>query len=809
MENAIYPAHIKDSRDGLKQEIQTVEDHCIRTAQYARDNAADAGLGSSAYLAGVLHDMGKFTEKFRGYIMAAARCERVIRGSVNHTFAGVRYIYSDLKRQSERPFDGVISDLLAYAIGAHHGQFDCIGEDGEDGFEHRVQEDGIHYEEARDNYLIHCKNAEQLSALYQEVYQELEPVIELVIEPVRELTQKLIASGRDPKQIYNNMNFYFGALARLLQSSVIDGDRTDTAEFMGNIRYPGKQRDMRTLWERQLRYVEEKLEQFSHESPINRSRKSISDQCRIAAEDKPGIYALNVPTGAGKTLCSLRFALAHAKHWNQSRILFVTPLLSILEQNADVIHQFIEDHSLILEHHSNVVQPQEYADCLNQNELLTETWDAPIIITTLVQLLNTMFSGETGCIRRFHALCNAVIVIDEVQSVPSKLLTMFNQMVQFLCKIGGATVVLCSATQPAFDHADYPITMNIRNMVPHDSAVWEPFHRTDIIEMPPCRLDELPERIREVADRVKSVLLICNRKDESEQMFRILSEEYKCYHLSAAMCMEHRRRTLEQVKNAIAEKQKAPIICISTQVMEAGVDISFGAVIRLLAGMDSVVQAAGRCNRNHESSQPAPVYIINCSDEKLGHLEDISRGKDASIQLLYQYQKKPELYQNDLSSDAAIRQYYQYLYDAMPQHYQDNPIRGHRYTGFSLLSSNETLLSLVKKPKHVLRQAFRLAGKNFRIFGDDTLDVIVPYEEGKDIIAELCSEAARYHLPELLQKAKGYTVSLYPYQKRLMEKKRAILRVAPEIDAYFLLEGFYDPDTGVTTGEQMNDYLEV
>lgn len=809
MDNVIYPAHIKGGRDGLKQEIQSVEEHCTHTAQYARDSVAGVRLGSSAYLAGVLHDMGKFTEKFREYITAAARHEHVVRGSVNHTFAGVRYIYSDLKRQSEGSRDVLISDLLAYAAGAHHGQFDCIGEDGEDGFEHRIQADGIHYEEARDNYLTYCKNAEQLSALYQEAYQELGVVIDLVIASAKELQKELIASGKDPRMAYHNIQFHFGALARLLQSAVIDGDRTDTAEFMGNIRYPDRQRDMRIVWERQLRYVEEKLAQFSHESPINRSRKRISDQCRTAAEDQPGIYALNVPTGAGKTLCSLRFALAHAKHWNQSRILFVTPLLSILEQNAEVIHQFIEDQDLILEHHSNVVQPQEYADCLNQNELLAEAWNAPIIITTLVQLLNTMFSGETSCIRRFHALCNAVIVIDEVQSVPDRLLTMFNQMVQFLCKVCKATVVLCSATQPAFGHADDPITMNIRNMVPYDPAIWEPFRRTNIMEMPSCRLDELPGRVREVAACVGSVLLICNRKDESEQMFRILSEEYKCYHLSAAMCMEHRRRTLEQVKTAIAEKSETPIICVSTQVMEAGVDISFGAVIRLLAGMDSVVQAAGRCNRNHESSQPAPVHIVNCPDEKLGHLEDISRGKDASIQLLYQYQKRPELYQNDLSSDAAVRQYYLHLYNAMPQHYQDYPIRGHRYTGFSLLSSNETLLLLAQEAKHMLQQAFRLAGKNFRIFGDDTLDVIVPYGEGKEIIAELCSEAARYHLPELLQKAKGYTVSLYPYQKKLMEEKHAILRVAPEIDAYFLLEGFYDPDTGVTTGGQMNDYLEV
>lgn len=206
--------------------------------------------------------------------------------------------------------------------------------------------------------------------------------------------------------------------------------------------------------------METKLDQFPQDSPIDRARRAISDQCRQAAQQPGGVFRLNVPTGGGKTLSSLRFALAHARRHRKQRIIFTSPLLSILEQNAAVIRAYIQDDSLILEHHSNLVRTAEDGQKLDERELLTETWESPIILTTLVQLLNTLFSGKTTAIRRFHSLCGSVIVIDEVQTVPSKMLSLFSLAVNFLAEICGATVVLCPPPSPV------PSRLSTRSMAP-------------------------------------------------------------------------------------------------------------------------------------------------------------------------------------------------------------------------------------------------------------------------------------------------------------------------------------------------------
>lgn len=798
----VYPAHIRRCPDGT-YDVQTVEQHCRSTAIYAEEYLKIVGLGKCAYLAGLLHDCGKFSPQFRSYIIAASNNENVRRGAVTHSSSGVRLLFEDLSAKRKRSLDNLVVEIIGYAIGAHHGQFDCINEDGDSGFDNRIRgvgnfcDESSHYGEIRRNFLEKCVSADQLVACYDVSYCEIERLSKEILEKdglVKSIEQSTLC-------------FYFGALARLIQSAVIDGDRTDTAEFMNNVSYPHDLEDKEKVWSDQLFYAEKKIRDFPNNSAINRSRQLISDTCRKAAENTPGLFELNIPTGAGKTLCSLRFALAHAKKWNKSKIIFVSPLLSILEQNAKVIRDYIEDQSLILEHHSNVVQPEEFdRDRLNASELLIETWNSPIIITTLVQLLNTMFSGKTSCIRRFHALCEAVIIIDEVQSVPNNLLTMFNHMVQFLSGVCGATIVFCSATQPAFQEANYPITMNIRQMVPYDPHVWEPFVRTKIESLPPCSLEDLSNQIENVIAQTRSLLIVCNKKSESEQLFRTLSSKYQCYHLSAAMCMEHRRGVLEEVKTAIKEGKQDTVICISTQVIEAGVDISFEMVIRLMAGMDSIVQAAGRCNRNHESDSIRPVYMINCMDENLNYLHDIRRGKDATIQLLYEYEQFPGKFDREVSSKKAIDTYYRNLYREMPEEYQDDLIPNKSYTVFSLLSRNEKMTG---KEYQLLRQAFRLAGKYFSVFGDDTLDVIVPYKKGKEIIADLCSENVKSNLRELLREARNYTVTLYPYQKKALESKNAIIRMSNNLDVYCLAEGFYEPDTGVVFDEQKNGYLGV
>jgi CRISPR-associated endonuclease/helicase Cas3 len=569
--------------------------------------------------------------------------------------------------------------------------------------------------------------------------------------------------------------------------------------------------DLRSTWSSCLARAEKKLSRFPSDSAINRARKIFSEQCRNAADQDGGIFRLNIPTGSGKTLASLRFALAHAAKWNKSRLIFVSPLLSILDQNAQVLREYIQDDSLILEHHSNVVRSEAGGEitCGTDSELLTESWEAPIIITTLVQLLDTMFSGKTSCIRRFHALAGSVIIIDEVQTVPNCMLTLFNLAVNFLSQICGATVVLCSATQPCLEQTVHPIKVRIRDIIPYDEALWQPFHRTVISNAGFRRLQDIPSFALEQMDRVSSLLIVCNTKAEAAYLYNALSGQgYTCFHLSASMCMSHRRQVLSDMEAMHTTAGTRKHICISTQVIEAGVDISFQCVIRLTAGLDNIIQSAGRCNRNGEQPYPAAVYTVQCDGENLSHLSDIERAKNATVSLLAQFDNYPEKFQNDLSSDEAVQYYYNRLYRELPRYFQDYKVKD-KPSIFSLLSLNKEYVE--SETGYVLNQAFKEAGGLFQVFDDASEDLIVPYGDGIECITELCSERAKYdseYLHSVLERAKPYTVSVFEYQKKRLEKQNGFYPVCDN-KVLILRQKYYNDAVGLVLDGEQNDYLEV
>lgn len=363
---------------------------------------------------------------------------------MNHTFAGVRFLletYHDASGANR--LEDVVCELLAYAAGAHHGIYDIGNETQENGFLRRKTASGIEYEEAMENFTKYCASQTEIDQLFQAAVHELTPVFELLCN---------IATSED------EMQFYIGLLCRLLLSSVIEGDRRDTAEFMSGTQFSAEPVNFSELWSQCLHTMEKKLNTLPLQQPIQQARRRISEQCKASAALPPGIYRLNVPTGSGKTLSSLRFALAHALQYEKQRIFFISPLLSILDQNGSVIRSFLQNDSLILEHHSNIIREASLSsdELLSAQELLIENWSAPITITTLVQLLHTLFSEKTACVRRMHALCNRVIIIDEIQTVPTKLLTLFHLALSFLSTVCGTTILLCSATQPCSEYAAHP-----------------------------------------------------------------------------------------------------------------------------------------------------------------------------------------------------------------------------------------------------------------------------------------------------------------------------------------------------------------
>lgn len=795
-----YLAHICPASEDCPKRVQTVEEHCRKTAEYAAQTLEAVSLSACGYLAGLLHDAGKYTAAFQDYLKRSVAGEKLPRGSVNHTFAGPRFLFSRYHRMELGDFADTAAELLFLAAASHHGLFDCIGENKEDGFQHRLTKEGIGYKEAIDNFSWHCAKEEELDQIFQAARKELTLVL-----------NRLLAMT-DPKEenAEDETAFYAGLLARLLTSAVMEGDRRDTAEFMRLAQFPPVQnaKELQQLWGNSLARVEEKLGEVSMDSPISRARKEISDRCRKAADLPGGIYRLNVPTGSGKTLSSLRYALAHAEKHGKRRIIFTSPLLSILDQNAKEIRNYLQDDSLILEHHSNLIQTKEDPEQLDQRELLLETWNSPVIITTLVQLLNTLFSGKTSSIRRFHALCGSVIVIDEVQTVPSKMLTLFSLAVNFLTELCGATVVLCSATQPCVEETSHPIHGPIRELVPFDPVLWQVFRRTEILDKGELSLEEIAAFARELLETKDSLLIVCNKKAEAETIFTALKEgDFSLFQLSASMCMDHRKSTLEHLQNSLKNKTQKTV-CVSTQVIEAGVHISFSCVIRLAAGMDSVIQTAGRCNRNGElKGALAPVHIVRCRNEKLTNLPDIQHGKDASLALLSEFSQCPEKYGGSLDSHQAIQYFYRALYRSFAEGHQDFKTAGYPSL-FSLLSQNETYTDGVEEAFY-FRQAFHLAGSLFQVFEENTRDVIVPYGKGAELIKDLCSARAQNdpnYLKKLLAQAKPFTVSLYQYQLQQLTKEGVLI---PLPGNAFGLHGHYNDQTGFFMESSIFGFEEV
>ncbi len=804
-------AHIR--KEGSECDFQTLSEHNRATAEYARAALEDIGLGTTAYLAGLIHDAGKATKKFQDYLHKAVEGDAV-RGSVNHTFAGVRYIltnYHDAEKWGD--YAPLTSEFIAFAAGAHHGLFDCVDPNMKLGFQHRIEKKDIGYDEAIENFFNDCVSKDELDRLFTESTKEIETFVLRAISALNEESTSFVEESC----------FMLSMVARLIASAVIEGDRRDTAEFMQNIKFPNMltSKEHVELWNKLSIQVDAVLDAMPADKKIDRARQNISKQCRAFAAKPGGIYRLNVPTGAGKTLSSLRFALAHAATQNKKRIIFTSPLLSILEQNADVIREHIKDDSIILEHHSNVIRSSDNEERLDYVDLLTDiktaTFESPIIITTLFQLLSILFDGKTTYVRRLHALCDSIIVIDEVQTVPSHLLSLFNLAVSFLSVACGVTIVLCSATQPCSEAANHQIAGRIEEMVPYNQEIWDAFRRTKLTDVGSYSLEELPKLAAENLNDADSLLIVCNKKAEAENIYQALPDIYNKFYLSAAMCVAHRRKVLAELQQALKENNGSKkIVCVSTQVIEAGVDISFARVIRLLAGMDSMVQSAGRCNRNGESEELAPVQLVRCAGENLSHLTEIKSGKDATMALLEEYKQNSDKFDDDLTSNKAIEYYYRNLYKNMPNGLQDGTVEvdGRKTTLFSMLSENNDFLDMSISPEcgeFCLRQAFKTAGREFKVYDTDTTDAIVPYGEGKNIISKMLSldlQRDYKKIKELIEQAKPYTVSIYSWQRKQLEVEKGMISLWDD-RVRILEDGYYNESTGFVIKRGLLEFKEV
>lgn len=757
--------------NGIRKE-QSLRAHCVQTAEYAAACVENIGFHHMAYLAALLHDMGKATKKYNNYLEAAFLGEAVVRGSVNHTFAGVIYILENFHAESASPMDKLTAEIISYAIGSHHGLFDCVDLEGKNGFLHRLQKDKAElcYEEAQYNFLQYVADKEEIGHLFRKATEEFWTLYQKILIDNEKKSQKVF--------------FQIGLLARLLLSCVIYGDRRDTAEFMEGI---NSLKIKPVSWPSEKEYLEQKLSQFDNISPINQVRSIISEQCLKTAEKPTGIYRLSVPTGAGKTLSTLRYALAHAERFHKKKIIFIIPLLSVLEQNAKIIQEYVQDKNLILEHHSNVVIEKESEGDnaeLDEYEILTENWESPIVISTLVQFLNILFTHKTSAVGRLRALCDSVIIIDEVQSIPQKTIAIFNMAINFLSIYCNATIVFSSATQPCLEKLDWSIKFaNLPDMVKLDKKQMEVFERADIIDRTdPYGMDMemLVDFCHTLMEERESLLIICNTKREARELFERITltsetEDWHICHLSTAMCQKHRTVVLEELQNKLAILQKAlkndqkikKIICISTQLVEAGVDFSFDCVVRVLAGIDNLAQAAGRCNRSNEYGRKGQVYLIKLKDENLSMLKEIADAQISTQKVLIRAKQMKDM---ALTGESATQIFYNDLYQKKEMRNQIRyPIRdcGSVLYLANLLGNDNPYAK--KDEAFFLRQPFLSIGKRFEVFDKQTFDVLVPYDDGISLIEELKeAERKNFFLPlikNIVKQAKRYTVSIYKWQR--------------------------------------------
>ncbi len=594
-----FIAHIR--KDGERLVAHPLSRHNEAVSTLAAEFATTFQSSPWASLAGLWHDLGKFRDGFQRYIRQCGDPDAHIEGRVagtdkTHSAAGALWAQRYLEEVDKRS-GPVVARVLSYLIAGHHaGLSDWAGEN-------KSLHNRFASEDAQRELATACA-----ASIPEHLLKPADPMPDLA-----DLLRYRDDDKGDP------IPGRFALWVRMLFSCLVDADFLDTEAFMSpeksEVRqgFPGLDVLEQSLSEHLARMAHDVAERGETDSKVNRKRAEVLRACLAKAELPPGVFSLTVPTGGGKTLSSLAFALHHAVLHGQRRVIYAIPYTSIIEQTAGIFRGIFGDENVI-EHHSNVEvdETQETA----RLRLACENWDAPLVVTTNVQLLESLFANRTSRCRKLHNLVGSVIVLDEAQLLPVTYLQPVVDTLRLLVKDYGVTLVLCTATQPTlesrtgFDQARALRGFKageVREIVDDVPSLYADLARVRVhlpADLNAMRTwDDLAPEIA----RHEAVLAIVGRRADARDLYRQLKTENPdgLWHLSGLMCAEHRSNTIRDIKAALAERQQAlsagqvgkPIRVVSTQLVEAGVDIDFPVVYRALAGLDSIAQAAGRCNR--------------------------------------------------------------------------------------------------------------------------------------------------------------------------------------------------------------------
>ena len=800
MKPTFYLAHYRKV-DGARHSVKT---HSVETSLFSKEFAAKIELDLIGELLGLLHDLGKYSFEYQCYIKSAVGLlcpgdknyidPRRYKGKIDHSTAGAQWI-NEASRGAVK-INKLAAEIVSLCVLSHHsGLIDVFDIAGEDKFSARLNKDFTltHYYEAQEKIdhsilgrITELIKSEDKSDQLKEIVGQLH---EFFDNPIR--------------------SFAKGLLVRFLFSCLVDADRLSTADFENpqdtKLRYLGYYPD----WQKLINSFERTS--FEIKNEVDQKRCEISSSCRQRASDKQGLYYLTVPTGGGKTFSSLRFALHHAKEHELDRIIYVIPYTSIIDQNASEVAKIFDSISkeIVLEHHSNLVPEKD----TYRNRILSENWDAPIVFTTSVQLLGTLFGGRTRSVRRMHQLAKSVIIFDEIQTLPIKSVHLFNNAINFLTHLCSSTVIFCTATQPLL-HGVEPA----KGAVPYSDAM-------EIVDFPPLfdalkrvvvqnclktggwTEEDLTESVKVLLQDKGSVLVVTNTKPNAKRLYESCKGVAEnVFHLSTNMCPKHRKTILDQVIDCLDPSNPKPVVCISTQLIEAGVDVDFGAVIRCLAGLDSIAQSAGRCNRNGRQESTGIVQIVNMQNENLDKLPEIRTAQDVTLRILDEYKKNPAAFDKDIIGHKAMTRFYEYYFykRAHEMSYQVSRNRlGRDDDLLSLLSTNQQSVEEYKRkhgsPSLYLRQSFKTAGEHFRVIDAPTEAIIVPYnKDAKLIIAKLSAKLSLKEERALLKTAQQYSVNIFPYMIKKLQGEKALFQTYEESGIWHLDAQYYSKDFGVS-----------
>lgn len=783
------------SENSEKIEHQPLKEHSENVAALAASHAAHFGGQELARVSGLLHDLGKYSADFQARIRGANK-------RVDHSTWGAKVAIEKYRQ---------LGHLIAYGIVGHHaGLADGSGVGGK-------------------RQTVDARLADKSLPVLDAHWQQ-----ELTLPTEQGLMAGIVSSLKIRKSC---PSFSLSFLVRMIFSSLVDADFIDTERYYDNFKTEGEKRSanrdkkMPTLDELReaLNNHLARFEKSRHEG-INQIRADILKYARARAEEAPGLFSMNVPTGGGKTLASLAFALDHAIKHGLRRVIYVIPYTSIVEQNAAVFRKALGPYGdvAVLEHHSAFVQPStdkqdpDRFQAQDKLKLAMENWDAPIVVTTAVQLFESLFASRTSQCRKLHNISNSVVILDETQTIPLPVLRPAVAAISELTTNYRTSVVLCTATQPALQAPTFTDGLEgVRALVEDEKDLAAKLKRVKVSHIGECDDLQLVERMR----KMPRVLCIVNNRRHARALAQRLWDmqegqqpddqqvqpeprvdqltqqgehhqaraeqrvpEQGVVHLSTLMCAKHRSAVLARIRQTLAEPGGTPCRVISTSLIEAGVDVSFPCVMRAEAGLDSIAQAAGRCNRNGEQ-KPDESHVHVFSNQEWKPPLEMAQFAQAAREIMRQYP-------DDVLSPEAIHAYFNLLYWTK---------------GDEELDKNGILADLkASNPKSL---PFERISDKFRMIEDTQQPVIIPWDD----TARQTLEALRFtdRIGSLARMLQPYIVQVPHKQFLSLQGYGAIQPVAAEkwgeqfmelvaTDLYSDAYGLDIDSNGVLRSESMN-----